>query len=259
VIAASAPNTNHSSLPDAPVNARSLPVPPGAVEGAAPADTDGLPLPGVVRLGLAVVVVAAALTTTVPVMFECTLQWYANRPACAKTCEYDAPGSMHGPVGQPGLESNAPVSDVTLWITEPVFVQVTVLPAATVTVAGEKPKSTIDTVAVAAAPGGATVTGANGSLSGVVGADVVVGASVVVGRAGEVVGADEVGGAGVAAKAGAAATSTASAAPATRVSLRRLLIVPLSSSTLGIRRAGGVRSIGMVKQPSSIQWAFPLK
>ena len=91
---------------------------------------------------------------------------------------------MHGPVGQPGLESNAPVSDVTLWITEPLFVQVTVLPAVTVTVAGEKPKSTIDTVAVAAAPGGATVTGVNGSVSGVAGADVVVpvvlGASVVV-------------------------------------------------------------------------------
>jgi len=46
---------------------------------------------------------------------------------------------MHGPFGQLGLESNAPVFDVTLWIDAPVFTQVTVVPAATVIVAGEKP------------------------------------------------------------------------------------------------------------------------
>jgi hypothetical protein len=28
------------------------------------------------------VVVVAAVTMTVPVMFECTRQWYENRPAC---------------------------------------------------------------------------------------------------------------------------------------------------------------------------------
>jgi hypothetical protein len=64
---------------------------------------------------------------------------------------------MHGPDGQVGLESNAPVSEVTLWIAEPVLVQVTVVPAATVIVAGEKPKSTIDTWAVVAAAAICTV------------------------------------------------------------------------------------------------------
>ena len=44
---------------------------------------------------------------------------------------------MHAPVGQLGLESNAPVSEVTLWIAAPVLVQVTVVPAVTVIVAGE--------------------------------------------------------------------------------------------------------------------------
>jgi hypothetical protein len=118
-----------------------------------------------------VVVPGAALTITVPVMFECTRQWYAKVPACAKTCENELPGLMHGPVGQLGLESNAPVFEVTLWIVAPVLVHVTVLPAATVTVAGEKPKSTIDTCTVAALPGG---TGWNGSTVGgtVVGAGV---------------------------------------------------------------------------------------
>jgi hypothetical protein len=80
---------------------------------------------------------------------------------------------MHGPDGQVGLESNAPVSEVTLWIAEPVLVQVTVVPAATVIVAGEKPKSTIDTWAVAAARGG-------GSKGSVIGFRAVVGVTVVV-------------------------------------------------------------------------------
>jgi hypothetical protein len=78
-------------------------------------------------------------------MFEWTRQWYVNVPAVEKTCENEPPGSMQAPVGQLGLESKAPVSEVTLWITEPVLVQVTVVPAVTVIVAGEKPKSTIDT------------------------------------------------------------------------------------------------------------------
>ena len=102
------------------------------------------------------------------------------------------PGLMHDPVGQLGLESNAPVSEVTLWIDWPVFVHETVEPAATVIVAGEKPKSTIDTCAVVAASGGGT--GWDGSFTGAAGAAaivvvvvvavvvVAVGAVVVVGR-----------------------------------------------------------------------------
>ena len=90
-------------------------------------------LPGAVVVG----VVAAGFTMMVPCMFECTRQWYANVPAVAKTCEYELPGLMHAPAGQLGLESNAPVSEVTLWITPPVLVQVTVVPAVTVIVAGE--------------------------------------------------------------------------------------------------------------------------
>src|SRR4051812_43056644 len=77
---------------------------------------------------------------------------------------------MHGPLGQFGFESNAPVSEVTLWIDCPVFVHTTVVPALTVIDAGEKPKSTIETCTVAAGVGaGAPVTGEKGFVSGAVG------------------------------------------------------------------------------------------
>ena len=46
---------------------------------------------------------------------------------------------MQETAGQLGLESNAPVSEVTLWIATPVFVHVTVVPAATVVLAGVNP------------------------------------------------------------------------------------------------------------------------
>jgi hypothetical protein len=38
-------------------------------------------------------------------------------------------------------ELNAPISELTVWATAPVFVQQTVPPGATLTVAGLKPKS----------------------------------------------------------------------------------------------------------------------
>jgi hypothetical protein len=109
-------------------------------------------------------------------MFEWTRQWYANVPAVLNVCEYVAPGSMHGPVGHDGFESNAPVSDVTLWIDWPVFVQTTVVPAVTVIDDGKKPKSTIETCAVAddVGAGAVVVTGENGSISVVVVVAVVV-------------------------------------------------------------------------------------
>src|SRR4051812_5830550 len=78
---------------------------------------------------------------------------------------------MHAPVGQLGLESNAPLSEVTLWIDWPLLTQVTVVPVATVTVAGENAKSTMETLLVAAEPGGGT--GWKGSLTGGVGGVVV--------------------------------------------------------------------------------------
>jgi hypothetical protein len=48
------------------------------------------------------------------------------------------------------LLANKPVWEVTVWLTESWFVQVTVVPTVTVSVAGEKAKSLIVT---AAAPG----------------------------------------------------------------------------------------------------------
>ena len=73
----SAPRASSPSVLDVPVNASSPPLPCGAAVdgGVLPADTGGLPLPGAVVLEAAVVVVGAPLTTTVPVMLGCTLQW----------------------------------------------------------------------------------------------------------------------------------------------------------------------------------------
>jgi hypothetical protein len=135
----SAPNAIHASLLDAPVNASCGPLACAATVLDAPAPP---PAAGAV---VGVVTGAAAVTITVPCMVEWTRQWYVKVPAVEKTCEYELPGLIQAPVGQLGLESNAPESDVTLWITEPVLVQVTVVPAVTVIDAGEKPKSTIDT------------------------------------------------------------------------------------------------------------------
>jgi hypothetical protein len=44
-----------------------------------------------------------------------------------------------------GLESNAPVSEVTLWGEAPWLLHITVVPAGTVSVWGAKAKSTMDT------------------------------------------------------------------------------------------------------------------
>ena len=177
-IAKSAPSASHSSSVDVPVNASCEPV-GAAVVGVPPPPADTGVLPGLlVGVVVAVVLVGAPVTITVPVMNGWTRQWYANWPACEKTCEKELPGLMHGPPGQLGLESKGPVFEVTLWITEPVLVHVTVVPEVTVIVAGEKAKSTIETCDVAAGAGGAT-----GRKGFVTGAAVVGGAGAAVGRA----------------------------------------------------------------------------
>jgi hypothetical protein len=89
VIAPSPPSASHASTVDVPVNASwGLPLEVGeAVEpGVPPLDTGGLVLLlGALLPGVAVVVVddgaGAALTTTVPCIVGCTLQWYAKVPA----------------------------------------------------------------------------------------------------------------------------------------------------------------------------------
>jgi hypothetical protein len=242
----SAPSASQASLLDVPVNASWGPVACDETVGfgVPPPETGGLVAGGFVPGAVVVVVVpGAAFTTTVPVMFECTRQWYEKLPACVNTCENELPGLMHGPVGQVGLESNAPVSEVTLWITAPVLVHVTVLPAETVIVEGENPKSTIDTWTVAALPGR---TGWNGSTVGgtVVGA-VVAGVDVVVvvvpggrcGADGPVMGVRSV--AGVATVADAAVSCPApkpmpathpATTPMHAIHLRRRLMCPLVAS-----------------------------
>jgi hypothetical protein len=136
---------------------------------------------------------------------------------------------MHGPVGHVGFESNAPESDVTLWIDWPVFVHTTVVPAVTVIDAGEKPKSTIETCAVAAGTGvGAVVvvvrSGANGSINGpvVVLAGVLVGVvAVVVAPTGAATGTGAVRAWGAAAAAGATVRRNAPRQPAPVAVIRR--------------------------------------
>jgi hypothetical protein len=155
-------------------------------------------------------------------------------------CENVPPGLMHEPVGHDGLESNAPVSEVTLWIDWPVFVQTTVVPAVTVIDDGKKPKSTIETCAEAAGDGvGApVVSGVNGS-----GIDAVVvcgaGTTVVVG-AGRAVNAVVACVPAVATVAGAIARRNAPthAAPPANVT-RRLRPVVIG---VGIRTAPAIRS-----------------
>lgn len=243
--ASNAPNVSHSTAGADPVNASCEPVPVVGGDGAPPAVTPGAP----VVVGPATVVVGAgvaAFTITVPTMFECTRQWYANVPAVVNVCEKVPPGLMHGPVGQVGLESNAPVFDVTLWIDCPVFVQTTVVPAVTVIDEGENPKSTIETGAVAAGDGaggaGVTVvgTGANGSVSVAV---VVEGAATVVvvdACAGCATNAGAVRVRGAAAAAGAIASRSAPRQPAP-ATVKRRQVPPIIG--------GDIRTVPAMRSP----------
>ena len=89
------------------------------------------------------------------------LQWYAKVPGVEKVWLYDEPDAMQWAGGQrPFPESKAPLSDVTLCSVWSWLVQVTVVPAVTVTVAGWKLKSWIETAVVAAAAGDAGQTAA---------------------------------------------------------------------------------------------------
>jgi hypothetical protein len=62
-----------------------------------------------------------------------------NEPLLAKVNRYDDPGASEP-------ESKTLELDVAVWLTAPLFVQQTVVPGATVIVAGEKLKSTIETI-----------------------------------------------------------------------------------------------------------------
>jgi len=74
-----------------------------------------------VVVGASVVVVELvagfALTTMVPVIEECTLQWYENVPGALNVIWNVSPGfrqlSFSGVASHPGLESNEPSSAVT--------------------------------------------------------------------------------------------------------------------------------------------------
>ena len=57
------------------------------------------------------------------------MQWYGNEPALSKVKENESPGSMNP-------ESKTPVSEVAVCMTWPWFVQHTVVPTGTLTVAG---------------------------------------------------------------------------------------------------------------------------
>jgi hypothetical protein len=97
----------------------------------------------VVVLGLdvlvVVVVVAADVTMIVPCMKLWTRQWYVYVPAALSATENDVPGWMHPLVWlglHDGLESNVPLSAVTLCGAASLFEKVTVVPAETVSELG---------------------------------------------------------------------------------------------------------------------------
>jgi hypothetical protein len=89
------------------------------------------------------VVATAAWTVTVPCMYGWIAQWYSNVPAVPKATVLLAPGSSKA-------VSKPPLFDVAVCASPPAFRQVTPSPAFTVTFAGEKLKSSIVTVWLAA-------------------------------------------------------------------------------------------------------------
>jgi len=111
-----------------------------AVVGGVPAAVLGGAVVGTVVTGAAVVVVAA-VTTIVPCMKLCTRQWYVKVPAVLNVNENVPPLAGMHPLDTVtlqllGLLSNAPVSDVTLCPSGSWLVQVTVVPAGTVSDGG---------------------------------------------------------------------------------------------------------------------------
>jgi hypothetical protein len=78
-------------------------------------------------------------TLIVPFMKVWIEQWYLSVTLPENAIRYVSPG-----ISVPEL--NESVSAVTVWPTFPLFVQQIVAPGATLTVAGEKLKSTIETV-----------------------------------------------------------------------------------------------------------------
>ena len=77
------------------------------------------------------------MTVIVPVMLTgWIVQWYGYEPGSVNGIRNSAPGAKLP-------ESNAPVSEVTVCVKAPVFVQQTVLPGGISTVSGAKKKSPI--------------------------------------------------------------------------------------------------------------------
>jgi hypothetical protein len=81
-------------------------------------------------------------TVTLPLIEGCIAQWYVIVPRPLNMTVYESPG-----INTP--ESNCPSSEVTVCGTLPSLTHVTVVPASTVTLAGEKKKSWMDTGVVA--------------------------------------------------------------------------------------------------------------
>jgi hypothetical protein len=94
-------------------------------------------------------------TTIVPVMDGWIEQWYGYVPARVKVNGNDAPFPIGGEINATG----APVSDTTVCEVPSLFVQVTVVPAFTVRVAGLNAKFLIATAFAAAAGAGVVAAG----------------------------------------------------------------------------------------------------
>lgn len=102
-----------------------------------------------------VLVAGFGVTTMVPVIDGCTLQWYENVPGDWNATVKVARGWRHalGFAGQSGLESNEPSSAVTVWPVLPLLCHATVSFSFTVIVDGVNLKSSIETSLVAARAG----------------------------------------------------------------------------------------------------------